>query len=68
MGEMSRQEVIARRFGPDFDSPCADPSTMECRLYECQKRNRCKKSFRLRRSRVNYNILLVSRFFVCILW
>ena len=43
---MSKEEVIARRFGPNQkDGPCADPAVICCAMWECQSRNRCKKSF-----------------------
>jgi len=44
---MAHDDVIARRFGPRHARPCADPQTITCALYECQERNRCKKSFNL---------------------
>lgn len=41
---MSRDEVCRRRFGPGFAAPCVHPETVECALWECQSRNRCKDS------------------------
>ena len=43
---MSRNEVLARRFGPKFERPCANPQMIECADWECQSRGRCKDSFR----------------------
>jgi len=45
---MNHEEVCRRRFGPGFPAPCVHSETVECALWECQSRNRCKDSFRPR--------------------
>lgn len=44
---MALDDVLARRFGSAHARPCADPNTVTCTLWDCQERNRCKKSFNL---------------------
>lgn len=43
---MSYDEIVARRFGPgQKNGSCADPAVTCCAAWECQSRNRCRKSF-----------------------
>ncbi len=39
---MSEKEICWRRFGPKFEKPCGNPEVIECAMWECQERNRCK--------------------------
>lgn len=35
--------IVRRRFGPAFEKPCDDPNMIECAMWECQERNRCRR-------------------------
>lgn len=38
-------EIVRRRFGAEFPGrPCADPNVIECALWDCQVRDRCKQA------------------------
>jgi hypothetical protein len=40
----TEDEIVSRRFGPEFAKPCNDPAMKECALWECQKANACQRA------------------------
>lgn len=42
MEHVNYRDIIKRRFGPEHEKPCKNPSTATCALWECQKANECQ--------------------------
>lgn len=34
--------IVKRRFGPGFSKPCVRPDVIECAMWECQVKDRCR--------------------------